>query len=687
VTAATRIDEAVARTTTTSVASRAGWGVMASCSNVAPTPRAGGAVAPAWRQCGLIVSLVLALAFVASTAGAEAPGLRDAVAQARTMRLAEDPEWFHLLHYQTGVLGGTSSEVSRGDFFLSPRGSVDRDAELLATLTAFFAPLQPGHEDGHALCRFPARRDWLNRRLHFLESNQPPRCPDLDAAMARLAPTGVHLVYASTYLGNPASAFGHAFLHLTTRAGDAAREGSEERDVLDRGIEYRALTDTKNPLFYAVEGVVGMFPGRVEVHPYNEQARRYTAEQGRDLWEYDLALSAEETTFLMLHMWELRTARIDYYYLTRNCAFEILALLETAAPRLDLVRQLKALVVPIDIVRAVFDVPGLVRGVAYRPSLETRLHTRLAALTDTEQRQVRRLLADPLAPWPAAMPDERRALVLDAAIFELEAHASKDLESASMTEAKRKWRMLVGRRHTVVPEPPVGLDWSKRPDHGHGPMRVLFGSGVTSQYGDAFGTIGYRLALHDLTDPVDGGEELAQVVILDARLRYAWASRSLTLDTLTFADLVALNPVAPAEPRLSFRIRAFGERLHDRDCPDCFAHGADGAVGATVATRDRKVALFMMADAYVAFLPHATGLDSSVVRLGLGPYGGVRVHLGNTVALLSGTASYLPGEKLTSTYDARLTVKYTLGREVALGVELVAQPLSVEGQLSSYVYF
>jgi hypothetical protein len=99
------------------------------------------------------------------------------------------------------------------------------------------------------------------------------------------------------------------------------------------------------------------------------------------------------------------------------------------------------------------------------------------------------------------------------------------------------------------------------------------------------------------------------------------------------------------------------------------------------------VALFVMADAYVAFLPHLTGLDASFVRLGIGPFGGVRVRLGETVGLLTGTFSYLPGEKLADTFDIRLTLKSALGRNLALGIEADAQPLSVEAQLASYVYF
>jgi hypothetical protein len=57
------------------------------------------------------------------------------------------------------------------------------------------------------------------------------------------------------------------------------------------------------------------------------------------------------------------------------------------------------------------------------------------------------------------------------------------------------------------------------------------------------------------------------------------------------------------------------------------------------------------------------------------------------VALLTGAASYLPGERLRSTYDTRLSLTYPIVRTMALGIELAAQPLSVEGQFSSYVYF
>ena len=74
-------------------------------------------------------------------------------------------------------------------------------------------------------------------------------------------------------------------------------------------------------------------------------------------------------------------------------------------------------------------------------------------------------------------------------------------------------------------------------------MRSRSGAAPPTQYGTGFATIGYRLALHDLADPPDGEPELSQLHFLDARLRYDLGRSVLTVDCLTFADVVVLNPL------------------------------------------------------------------------------------------------------------------------------------------------
>ena len=219
-------------------------------------------------------------------------------------------------------------------------------------------------------------------------------------------------------------------------------------------------------------------------------------------------------------------------------------------------------------------------------------------------------------------------------------------------------------------------------------MRFTLGSGATTQYGTGFATFGYRLTLHDLADPPDGEPELSQLQFLDTRLRYDLGRRALTLDRLTFAEVVALNPLTRYEHAVSWRAEAFGMRLHDRACPDCFAHGLDFALGGTIASENEHLAFFAMAESYVAFSGSLDGIDGSIVRVGVGPYVGMRGRLPNeTVAVVTGSWSYLPGEHHRSTYDVRANLRRPLGTNVAVGIEAAMQPTSREAQFDSYLYF
>ena len=151
-----------------------------------------------------------------------------------------------------------------------------------------------------------------------------------------------------------------------------------------------------------------------------------------------------------------------------------------------------------------------------------------------------------------------------------------------------------------------------------------------SQFHETYATLGFRLALHDITDPPAGEPELTGLQFADLRLHFSETNRSLTMDEVTFAELFGLNPFGRFEKILSFRVRAYGERIHDDGCTthDCFAHGADLAVGLTFATHDERFAIFAMADATVLFAPDFDGIGGSFVRAGVGPYGGVRARVG-----------------------------------------------------------
>ena len=110
-------------------------------------------------------------------ASADTPeaGVSSLVQQARANNLARDPYWLALLHYRTKAwrfAGDPVSEITSADFFLSPQGATDPDAELAATLTGLFKPA--GQDpDAHAQCRFVARHQWLRKSLDW-GSMRPP---------------------------------------------------------------------------------------------------------------------------------------------------------------------------------------------------------------------------------------------------------------------------------------------------------------------------------------------------------------------------------------------------------------------------------------------------------------------------------------------------------------------------------
>lgn len=193
---------------------------------------------------------------------------------------------------------------------------------------------------------------------------------------------------------------------------------------------------------------------------------------------------------------------------------------------------------------------------------------------------------------------------------------------------------------------------------------------------------------HDLADPPDGEPELLQLQFFDARARYDLGRKELTLDRLTFAELVALNPLSRFEKKWSWRARAFGTRLHDRAAQDSFAHGVNGSVGAALGSENAHFVVFLMADAYVAVSTDVDGIGGSFVRAGVGPFGGLRVRLpARTIGLVTGTVSYLPAQSLDATFDVRAAIRTRLAKDVAMGLEGAAQPRALELQLGSYLYF
>ena len=301
-------------------------------------------------------SLAVALTFWTSASSGAEHDPAQVLARADALRLWTKTAWLRLLHYRPDTFGGVSSEVDDAAFFLSPDGRDDPRAEIRATLAAFYQPVS-GTLDSHARCRFPARFQWLDERLDLSTELPRVRCRKLEHFETRLTPDSVALVYAANSVDSPVSAFGHTFL-VFRRAGQPRDAGHV--------IEYTAETDTENPFLYAFKGIFGLFEGHLRYSELGDKLKYYLEDQARDLWEYELALTPGERRQLTRHLWELSRSRLDYYYVSENCSYGLLSLLEAGVPRLELIGKTKYVVPPVDTVKALFGTPGLVQSVRHR---------------------------------------------------------------------------------------------------------------------------------------------------------------------------------------------------------------------------------------------------------------------------------------------------------------------------------
>ncbi|HLK40271.1 MAG TPA: DUF4105 domain-containing protein [Polyangiaceae bacterium] len=609
------------------------------------------------------------------------------VARARTMHLAEEVEWLRLGHWHLGPDRTMLGEADGPLFWLAAHGKRDPQAELDATLRAIWDPQPADERIQHPFCRFPARMMWLDSRLHFDVLRLPNRgCARYAHFLAKLRPAGAALVFSSYFLNSPASAFGHTFLRIH-KAGR-----THENELLDTGVDFAATVDTGNALLYAIKGLAGMFPGAFHALPYYYKVREYNDYESRDLWEYELALSPQALAMLVAHLWEEGSTYFDYFYLSENCSYHVLAAIEVSDPSLDLLGHVKFPLVPIDTVRALFDNPGLVRKIRYRPSLRSNLRREMSALTPEQADFVAALVANADEPAPPSMsaPDVARAL--DAASDVVDVREAKAVLKADDPRVERlKQRILERRADIAIPTavipPPVPLD--QMPHAGHPTARFALGTGYSPDLGGEYFELRHRLALHDLADPPVGFPQTAAIEFLPFSLRLYPKARSLELEDLSILRVVSLSPWARFQRPMSWMVDAGAARVRDDGCPGCLAGYAKLAAGATAAFgADDAFALFALAAVNVQYSSGMHGAGDSDVRPGIGPIGGVRWRAARTLVLTaSASLAWLPDANPALTWVAEGSARWGLAPDVALGVDLRWQPLAVAGSFSAFVYY
>jgi uncharacterized protein DUF4105 len=634
----------------------------------------------------LLILLAALFCRPANAATASAQDVETLAARARALQLGRTKTWLRLGHWRRTMFGGFESEADGPRFFLSPAGKTDPDAELDATIRAFFREAATG-ADVHPLCRFPARLLWLTTELSLDPAKLPqPQCPKLEAYLGKLNPKAIRLIFSSYYLNNPASAFGHTFLRVDRNVPYAA---GKKKDLLDYGVDFSADVDTGNALLYAFKGLAGLFPGTFKLRPYFYKVREYGDYESRDLWEYELGLSQLQVVTVVLHLWEMGETYFDYFYVTENCAYQILAAIEVADTELELLRYVKTPVVPVDTIKALLRNRGLVKSVHYRPSVRSQFKLRAAELSGRELGAVEEIARDSETSLEA-FTVEQRVRILDAALDYVDFRYAKELvDEKGSRGARLKQRIEERRAEILVPSADVVPPRANRtrPELSHDTARLALGSGVSKRDG-GFASASYRLALHDLADPPLGFPELSQIEFMSAAFRFEYRPHRFELENLALVRIISVTPVTRFDRQFSWKLDAGATRLRDEGCSDCVVARLEFGAGGAVGSSGQEVSAFVFADTQVAYGPRLDGIRERPFRVGVGPSGGLRVRWADhLVSLAWGQWLYLPWQAGKSTWMIEGVTRWELGRNVALGISAQKQPLDFNGQLMTNLYF
>ena len=460
--------------------------------------------------------------------------------KAEELKLYDERYWHVLLHYKPSGFG-FKSLIDDPRFFLSPDGKKNPKAELEATITALFE--SKNKDDSHPICRFIVRYEWLKEKLNIDESAfSDIRCNDFNNVFNNVQPTTAVLIFPASYMNNPASMFGHTLLRI---------DSSYESKLLSHAVNYAAQVENAG-ILYPIKGIFGLYKGYFKVFPYYDMVKDYNDTEQRDMWEYPLNFSKEEVRRMFLHLWELKDIYSYYYFFDENCSYNLLFLLESARPSLQLTDGFQLWAIPVDTLRAVID-NGLVNNIEYRPSMATRIRHIASLLNENERKLVLKMVKDELPPDKIMNMNSVDSInILNLAIEILQYKYNKQLISKDkylkLFLSTLNERSKLGNSESASYEIPAPT----KPEDGHFSNRASFGIRIRKK--SSFFEFSYRPAYHSLIDPDQGFTEGSQIIFLNTSVR-GYTDGRIKLESLDVIDIVSISPRDKFFSPLSWKIK------------------------------------------------------------------------------------------------------------------------------------
>ncbi|WP_413559340.1 DUF4105 domain-containing protein [Bdellovibrio sp. HCB209] len=456
--------------------------------------------------------------------------------QALASKLDQSAAWLKLGHYRKSWTGSYHSPI-RGNFFISPEGETNPQAELLATIDLLFS-----EKTSKQQCRYLARTSWLKKSLKIQDSDLEA-CPERVAWKKQLGASEAYMIFAASDLSSAPSSFGHTFLRLHNP------KNTGQLDLLDYGINYAANTGSDGGALYALKGVFGYYPGTYSMLPYHQKIQEYSNLEGRDLWEYKLNLSPEQVEFMIDHMLELEGSYAPYYFADENCSSQMLELIEVAAPNKELLNSLHHFVIPLDSLKTLNDA-GLLSSGKLRSSLQTEWRTRYANLNLSERSALHSVLStknDQSAAY-TKLEKKEKAETLEAALSYLSIREYRDQKEYP----DEKYRLSVARAKLGAITDPVTISLPKSPLLSPPTAAFYLGYGQIAE--QDFYQFKFRRGFHDLLSDDSGLAPFSQLNFFSFDVRYMPTRQNWDLHEFVLLSILSTSPWTQLEKPMTWSI-------------------------------------------------------------------------------------------------------------------------------------
>lgn len=532
------------------------------------------------------IGLALFLLFVTSTTQATTTktSVEQLIAQASKLHLSQHAVWQKLLHYKKSYLSyrQSYSEINDKSFFISSMGSTDPTVELEATIQAFFLPVAGIDINEHAQCKFPARFIWLKKELNINNALiKNIHCPKYYEWTQNNTIESVSIVYASGYLGNPASYYGHLLLKLNSNNPKLSTK------LLAPSISYgAAVPPNENPFIYMFKGVLGGYDGSFSHTDYYFHSHNYGELELRNLWEYSLNLNPDEVDFIVAHAWELEGRRFTYYFFRKNCAYRLAELLEIING-VNIIPANPFYVLPRALLQNITDSDNdrqesLVHEIAYRPSRQARFYEKFNHLTSNERNEVVTALNDSSGEESSnysSLTTGSKINVKDTLIDYYQFAKVSDILPKEI--ANNLHRKVIKERFLLPINKNISADTSKKAPHNGRKSSYV---NVSPAYNDSLGSgvsLLIRPAYYDALDASSG--HVADSALSMGELKLFITDNDISIRHIDFLKIESISSSysdVPDDKGESWKIK-FGIRQKDLACSGCLMPYLEGDYGIT----------------------------------------------------------------------------------------------------------